>query len=130
MFNFRPLHSRLSVDIGATEEFLGPQTTKFREGHTKVSDVEKIYLTGPYKQKYKTLSDFYNATPKRIYPVLEWNGTPSTRKIRSAYPNVRLKSAQLHSTSAHMSSVYHQQCTTPARYPAGLKEITVKSTIL
>ena len=53
----------MSVDIGATEEFLGPEPSKFREGHTKVSDVEKIYLTGPYKQKYKTLSDFYNSTP-------------------------------------------------------------------
>ena len=66
----------MSVDIGATEEFLGPEPSKFREGHTKVTDIEKIYLTGPYKQKYKTLSDFYNSTPcKRLYPVLEWAGT-------------------------------------------------------
>ena len=112
----------MSVDIGATESFLGPETSRFREGHTKVSDVEKIYLTGPYKQKYKNISEFYNATPKRIYPVLEWNGG---RKIRSAYPNVRLKSAQL-SERIPMGSIYHQQCTTPGH----VKEITVKSTIL
>ena len=36
----------MSVDIGATEDFLGPESSKFRQGHTKVSDVEKVYLTG------------------------------------------------------------------------------------
>ena len=50
----------MSVDIGATEEYLGPESSKFREGHTKVSDVEKIYLTGQYKQK-KSLTKFYSA---------------------------------------------------------------------
>ena len=45
-------HFRLSIQIGANEEHLGPDPSKFREGHTKVSDVERIYLTGKYKEKY------------------------------------------------------------------------------
>ena len=118
----------MSVDIGATEDFLGPESSKFRQGHTKVSDVEKVYLTGPYKQKYKTLSAFYNSTPcKRLYPVLEWAGagsqhTPGGRKIRSAYPNVRLRSATLRSNNLFNNN-------SPSRV-TNVKEITVKSTLL
>jgi hypothetical protein len=36
---------RLSTEINVTEKQT-PERAKFREGHTKVSDVEKIYLTG------------------------------------------------------------------------------------
>ena len=107
---------RLSVNIGDTEEFLGRDPTKFREGHTKVSDVERIYLTGPYKQKYKTLSDVYNATPKRFYPVFEWSGG---RKIRSAYPNVRLKPTNLQNPLFMNGN---------SQAPS-IKEVTVKSTV-
>ena len=86
---------RLSIQIGATEENLGPASVRFREGHTKVSDVEKIYLTGQYKQKYKTISSYYNAPDSfkhKMYPVME-NGN---RKIRSAFPGVvRLKSSRM-----------------------------------
>ena len=106
------------MNIGDTEEFLGRDPTKFREGHTKVSDVERIYLTGPYKQKYKTLSDVYNATPKRFYPVFEWSGG---RKIRSAYPNVRLKP-----TPTHMQNPLFINGNSQA---PSIKEVTVKSTI-
>ena len=106
------------MNIGDTEEFLGRDPTKFREGHTKVSDVEKIYLTGPYKQKYKTLSDVYNATPKRFYPVFEWTGG---RKIRSAYPNVRLK-------PSHMQNPLYINGNHQSQAPS-VKEITVKSTV-
>ena len=88
-------HSRLSIQIGATEEHLGPDPSKFREGHTKVSDVERIYLTGKYKEKYKTISNYYNAPESlkhKVYPVME-NGT---RKVRSAYPSVvRVKSSRM-----------------------------------
>lgn len=126
------------MDIGANEEILGPESSKFREGHTKVSDVEKIYLTGPYKQKYKTLSDFYNSTPcKRLYPVLEWSGnyygnTNGGRKIRSAYPNVRLRSAQLtHHTgnNQHYHHLSHSNAQSPSRISSSavVKEITVKN---
>ena len=117
---------RLSVDIGATEEILGPESSKFREGHTKVSDVEKIYLTGPYKQKYRTISDYYNSTPQKGYPILEWSGgqtfnnntsQQNGRKVRSAYPNVRLRSAHL------SNNLYNQS--SPSR--VHVKEITVKS---
>jgi len=89
------LIKRLSIQIGATEENLGPASVRFREGHTKVSDVEKIYLTGQYKQKYKTISSYYNAPDSfkhKMYPVME-NGN---RKIRSAFPGVvRLKSSRM-----------------------------------
>lgn len=88
-------HFRLSIQIGANEEHLGPDPSKFREGHTKVSDVERIYLTGKYKEKYKTISNYYNAPESlkhKVYPVME-NGT---RKIRSAYPSVvRVKSSRM-----------------------------------
>jgi len=89
------LIKRLSIQIGANEEHLGPDPSKFREGHTKVSDVERIYLTGKYKEKYKTISNYYNAPESlkhKVYPVME-NGT---RKIRSAYPSVvRVKSSRM-----------------------------------
>ena len=88
-------HFRLSIQIGANEEHLGPDPSKFREGHTKVSDVERIYLTGKYKEKYKTISNYYNAPESlkhKVYPVME-NGT---RKVRSAYPSVvRVKSSRM-----------------------------------
>ena len=119
----------MSVDIGATEEYLGPESSKFREGHTKVSDVEKIYLTGQYKQKYKSLTEFYNSTPcKKLYPVLEWSGaqTPGGRKIRSAYPNVRLRSATLRSNNVYNNN-HHSPITTPSRI--NVKATTVKSTV-
>jgi hypothetical protein len=101
---------RLSIQIAATEECLGPESSRFREGHTKVTDVEKIYLTGQYKQKYKTISTNYCAPDSarhRLYPLLE------NRKTRSAYPNVRLK-------SSHLSHIYVGN---------GVNEITVKSTV-
>ena len=88
---------RLSIQIGATGEYLGPASVRFREGHTKVSDVEKIYLTGQYKQKYKTISSYYNPPDSfkhKMYPVME-NGN-GNRKIRSAFPGVvRLKSSRM-----------------------------------
>ena len=72
-----------------------PNVVKFREGQTKVNDVKKVYLTGQYRQKYKNIteSNYMNSPIKsaqfRIYPTLEIGG----RKIRSAYPNVRIKNA-------------------------------------
>ena len=72
-----------------------PNVVKFREGQTKVNDVKKVYLTGQYRQKYKVISEnnYTNSPIKsaqyRIYPTLEIGG----RKIRSAYPNVRIKNA-------------------------------------
>ena len=105
---------RLSIQIGATEENLGPDPVRFREGHTKVSDVERIYLTGQYKQKYKTISNYYNTPDSlkhKMYPVME-NGS---RKVRSAYPGVvRLKSSRM---SNH---VYYTN-------KDGVREISVKS---
>ena len=97
------------MQIAATEEIL-PEPSKFREGHTDVKDVEKVYLTGHYKLKYKSLSSAYYVAPDsarhKLYPLT--NG----RKVRSAYPNVRLK-------SNYLNHVY---------VPNGVKEITVKST--
>merc|ERR1712150_214378 len=52
-------------------------------------------MGGPYRQKYKNISEsnYTNSPIKsaqyRIYPTLEIGG----RKIRSAYPNVRIKNA-------------------------------------
>jgi len=72
-----------------------PGGVKFRNGQTQVNDVKKVYLTGQYKQKYKNISEnnYTNSPLKsaqyRIYPTLEIGG----RKIRSAYPNVRIKNA-------------------------------------
>lgn len=47
-------------------------------------DVEKIYLTGQSKEKYKYISNKIDKN-EVIY-----NPPGSNRKIRSAYPNVRL----------------------------------------
>ena len=72
-----------------------PSVVKFREGQTQVDNVKKVYLTGQYRQKYKNISEnnYTNSPVKsaqyRIYPTLEIGG----RKIRSAYPNVRIKNA-------------------------------------
>ena len=85
---------RLSKEITDVEVNI-PNVVKFREGQTKVNDVKKVYLTGPYRQKYKNISEsnYTNSPIKsaqyRIYPTLEIGG----RKIRSAYPNVRIKNA-------------------------------------
>ena len=85
---------RLSKEITDVEENI-PNVVKFRSGQTKVDDVKKVYLTGQYRQKYKIISDnnYTNSPVKsaqyRIYPTLEIGG----RKIRSAYPNVRIKNA-------------------------------------
>ena len=57
--------------------------------------MRKVYLTGQYRQKYKIISEnnYTNSPIKsaqyRIYPTLEIGG----RKVRSAYPNVRIKNA-------------------------------------
>ena len=85
---------RLSKEITDVEVNI-PNVVKFREGQTKVNDVKKVYLTGQYRQKYKNISEsnYTNSPIKsaqyRIYPTLEIGG----RKIRSAYPNVRIKNA-------------------------------------
>ena len=85
---------RLSKEITDVEENI-PSVVRFRAGQTKVDDVKKVYLTGQYRQKYKNISDsnYTNSPIKsaqyRIYPTLEIGG----RKIRSAYPNVRIKNA-------------------------------------
>ena len=57
--------------------------------------MKKVYLTGQYKNKYKIISEnTYSNSPiksaqYRIYPTLEIGG----RKVRSAYPNVRIRNA-------------------------------------
>ena len=85
---------RLSKEITDVEESI-PNVVKFRAGQTKVDDMKKVYLTGQYRQKYKMISEnnYTNSPIKsaqyRIYPTLEIGG----RKIRSAYPNVRIKNA-------------------------------------
>ena len=69
---------------------------RFREGQTQVNDVKRVYLTGEYKQKYKIMSEnnYLNSPVKsaqyRIYPTLEIGG----RKVKSAYPNVRIRNAR------------------------------------
>ena len=83
---------RLSKEITDVEENI-PNIARLRAGHTKVDDMKKVYLTGQYRQKYKLISEnnYTNSPIKsaqyRIYPTLEIGG----RKIRSAYPNVRIR---------------------------------------
>ena len=67
-----------------------PERSKFREGLTKVSDVEKVYLTGTYKVKYKMLGEHLAANSSfKLFPPPEMDG--SLRKTRSAYPTVRIR---------------------------------------
>ena len=47
---------RLSKEITDVEENI-PNVVKFRAGQTKVDDVKKVYLTGQYRQKYRTMSE-------------------------------------------------------------------------
>ena len=84
---------RLSTEIAVAEETT-QEVSKFREGHTQVNDVKKVYLTGSYKLKYKNVTANMAKTgiiiepnKHRVYPSLEIGH----RKVKSAYPNVRLK---------------------------------------
>lgn len=106
MITFLLLFYRLSTEIAAVEETL-PDNSKFREGHTQVSDVKKIYLTGSYKHKYRNVTANMAKSPfvvdphnQRIYPNLEIGH----RKVRSAYPNVRLKYTPTTDTPFHQNN--------------------------
>ena len=80
---------RLSTEINVTEQH-SPERSKFREGLTTVSDVEKVYLTGTYKAKYKMLGEHLAANSSfKLFPPPEMDG--SLRKTRSAYPTVRIR---------------------------------------
>lgn len=61
-------------------------TGQFREGLTSAGKVEQVYLTGAYRDKYRYISSRVD----RQLAASAAEGTPSRRKIRSAYPLVRI----------------------------------------
>ncbi len=72
---------RLSKELHDTQSN-SPERSKFREGHTQVEDIGKIYLTGTYKAKYKLLTD--NSSQK-LQPAIQtpMPGDSEARKMRS-----------------------------------------------
>ena len=110
-YNFWVITIRLSTEIAAVEVTI-PEVTRFREGHTQVTDVRRIYLTGSYKDKYNNLSyksplkslnnnnGGYDSPVKKPHPDLEIG----FRKVKSAYPNVR--GLRINTTPSHH---YHNE---------------------
>jgi hypothetical protein len=84
-------YNRLSNEIHFTE-FQSPNRSRFREGHTKVEDIEKIYLTGLYKAKYKMLSDNLaeNINYKLFPPPAVSNADLLNRKIRQVQGSLKI----------------------------------------
>ena len=69
------------------------ETETIATGLTNISNVERVYLTGIYRDKYRYLS---NKVDRQLQKAAVYhtppshNGTPARRKIKSAYPMVRI----------------------------------------